>query len=197
METIANTPFVRRALQTTPAAEAEPEPPAEAEPAPEAARAARQQQLAQVTGAGPTGRIVLRYGSQPPLLFMPVINGQIQNAEPSILYLDSGPFYANAVNMLRNAGYQVYTYDGSHHAANYQGRREPGEIGDVELLPDQYMDENDCVTDDVQTVYHISFQEDSTDIQSDSDDSHTAFYPDAANQWRHRHDTDGTPFGDA
>jgi hypothetical protein len=93
--------------------------------------------------------------------YLPVEGGRILNPEPCILYLDSGPFYENAVAMLRDAGYQFFTYDGSPYAENYRHAREPGQVADVALLPSEYQDEYEEPNDDVTTVYRISFEQDS------------------------------------
>eukprot|EP01046_Picozoa_sp_COSAG06_P056482 COSAG06_NODE_10698_length_1632_cov_147.666667_1_plen_102_part_00 len=77
------------------------------------------------------------------------------------VYLDSGPFYADACQILRNTWIELYTYDGSPHAANYRGSREGYEdqVADVALLPESLMDENGEPNDDVVTVYRLHLED--------------------------------------
>eukprot|EP01050_Picozoa_sp_SAG11_P021173 SAG11_NODE_3713_length_2265_cov_69.650508_2_plen_223_part_00 len=116
---------------------------------------------------GLSGRIFMLYGSGiGQREYLQVEGGRIQNPEPCVLYLDSGPFEERAVNMLRDAGYQVFTYDGSSHAGNYRHKNKPfhrrenlGQVSDVAILPAEYLTENDEANDDVQRVYRIHFEQ--------------------------------------
>ena len=87
---------------------------------------------------------------------------RLQHGRPwSHVYLDSGPFYADACQVLRNTGTQLWTYDGSPHAANYRHSRERYEdqVADVALLPEALMDENGEPNDDVVTVYRLHLED--------------------------------------
>jgi hypothetical protein len=89
-------------------------------------------------------------------------NRRLQHGRPwSHVYLDSGPFYADACQVLRNTGTQLWTCDGSPHAANYRHSRERYEdqVADVALLPEALMDENGEPNDDVVTVYRLHLED--------------------------------------
>eukprot|EP01051_Picozoa_sp_SAG22_P018876 SAG22_NODE_3312_length_1786_cov_2.332543_1_plen_233_part_00 len=110
---------------------------------------------------GEGGRIFMLYGSGAgENEYLRVNGGRIQNPEPCVLYLDSGPFEERAVNMLRAAGYQPFTFDGSPYAENYRHAGELGQVTDVALLPAEYQVENEEPNDDVTPVYRIHFETD-------------------------------------
>jgi hypothetical protein len=89
--------------------------------------------------------------------------------------LDSGPFEELPCRLLREAGYTLYTFDGSSCGVNYRHSREDGEVQDVELLPAHYQDEDGCILeeyeDDIQTVYVIVFEEDEDEATSSEDNA--------------------------
>ena len=112
---------------------------------------------------GLSGRIFMLFGSGTGQHeYLAVQDGHIRSPEPSILLLDSGPFEERAVEMLRAAGFQVFTYDGSPYAENYRHARDAcgtfQEVEDIALLPPEYLDENEEANDDVQVVYRIHFE---------------------------------------
>ena len=93
--------------------------------------------------------------------------------------LDSGPFEELPCRLLREAGYTLYTFDGSPYAVNYRGSRADlrrgGEVQDGELLPAHYQDEDGDILeeyeDDIQTVYVIVFEEDEDEATSSEDNA--------------------------
>jgi hypothetical protein len=86
----------------------------------------------------------------------------LQHGRPwAHVYLDSGPFYTDACQVLRNTWTQLWTYDGSRHATNYRHSREGYEdqVADVALLPEALMNENGEPNDDVVTVYRLHLED--------------------------------------
>eukprot|EP01046_Picozoa_sp_COSAG06_P035880 COSAG06_NODE_3903_length_4790_cov_53.937527_6_plen_411_part_00 len=150
------------AAAAEPAAEAEPE--AEAEPAAEAepeAEAERPQLLFALLGSGPgqTRRFPVILSQAPGMR----PNRRLQHGRPwAHVYLDQGgPFYTDACQVLRNTWTQLWTCDGSPHAANYRHSREgyEDEVADVALLPEALMNENGEPNDDVVTVYRLHLED--------------------------------------
>ena len=72
---------------------------------------------------------------------------------------ETGPFEEFPCRLVREAGYTLYTFDGSPHAVNYRGSRADldGEVQDVELLPAHYQDEDGDIPEAFEGVIHTAY----------------------------------------
>ena len=113
-----------------------------------------------MSGDAPNGQVYVLYGSgDGQYEYLSVVNGVIVNATPRNLFLDSGPFFLYAANLLRDAGFNLFTCDGSPHGAIYRHAGPVGEVQDVPLVPADWLNENEEIKEeiDIQTVYQIRF----------------------------------------